>query len=176
MYPTNPAAQILPVVERIAPDRLADVFWRAVALHPRIETDREDQLKSSYIGYECIVVAVQPRGGRRTLRANKCLPPCTRCPNGPARRFQRQRDHGQGLHRPPGCCRSHRIPDHAFRTPPTEPGSSDKAVASRSTGHTFRSPMATAVALYRCATRRLIALRSCRDRCTGTLNINPSHL
>ena len=57
MYPTNPAAQILPVAERIAPDRLADVFWRAVALHPRIETDREDQLKSSYISFECIAVA-----------------------------------------------------------------------------------------------------------------------
>ena len=40
MHPTNPAAAILPVVERIAPDRLAEVFWRAVALHPRIETDR----------------------------------------------------------------------------------------------------------------------------------------
>ena len=37
MYPTNPAAVILPVVERAAPDRLAEVFWRAVALHPRLE-------------------------------------------------------------------------------------------------------------------------------------------
>ena len=38
MYPTNPAVVILPVVERIAPDRLAEVFWRAVALHPRLES------------------------------------------------------------------------------------------------------------------------------------------
>ena len=45
MYPTNPAAVILPIVERIAPERLAEVFWRAVALHPRIETDREDLLQ-----------------------------------------------------------------------------------------------------------------------------------
>jgi hypothetical protein len=35
MYPSNPAAVILPVVERIGPKRLAEVFWQAVALHPR---------------------------------------------------------------------------------------------------------------------------------------------
>jgi hypothetical protein len=57
MPPTNPAAQILPIVERVAPERLADVFWRAVALHPRIETDREDQLQKSYISYECTLLA-----------------------------------------------------------------------------------------------------------------------
>ena len=57
MYPTNPAAVILPVVERIAPDRLAEVFWRAVALHPRLEPDREDQLQSSYLGFECMLLA-----------------------------------------------------------------------------------------------------------------------
>ncbi len=57
MYPTNPAAVILPVVERAAPDRLAEVFWRAVALHPRLETDREDQLQTSYIGFECMLLS-----------------------------------------------------------------------------------------------------------------------
>jgi hypothetical protein len=57
MYPTNPAALILPVVERIAPERLAEVFWRAVALHPRIDIDREDLLRSSYIGLECMLLA-----------------------------------------------------------------------------------------------------------------------
>ena len=56
MIPTNPAAQILPIVERVAPERLAEVFWRAVSLHPRIETDREDQLQTSYIGFECILL------------------------------------------------------------------------------------------------------------------------
>ncbi len=66
MPPTNPAAQILPIVERVAPERLADVFWRAVALHPRIETDREDQLQSSYIGYECTL----SRG--TTARSRRC--------------------------------------------------------------------------------------------------------
>jgi len=54
---TDPAAALLPIIERIAPDRLAEVFWRAVALHPRIETDFEELLGSPYIDYECIVLA-----------------------------------------------------------------------------------------------------------------------
>jgi len=57
MYPTNPAALILPLVERIAPEKLAEVFWRAVALHPRLDVDREDLLRSSYIGNECMLLA-----------------------------------------------------------------------------------------------------------------------
>ncbi len=57
MYPTNPAALILPVVERAVPDRLDDVFWRAVALHPRLEADEESDLQHSYLGFECIVLA-----------------------------------------------------------------------------------------------------------------------
>ncbi len=57
MYTTNPAVVILPVVERIAPERLAEVFWRAVALHSRVETDREDQVQSSNIGFECMLLA-----------------------------------------------------------------------------------------------------------------------
>jgi RNA polymerase sigma factor (sigma-70 family) len=57
MYPTNPAAMILPIVERVAPQRLADVFWRAVALHPRVDVDREVLLQVSYIGFECTLLA-----------------------------------------------------------------------------------------------------------------------
>jgi len=57
MYPTYPAAVILPVVERIAPERLAEVFWRAVALHPRIDTDRDEQIQSSYVGFECMLLS-----------------------------------------------------------------------------------------------------------------------
>jgi hypothetical protein len=57
MYPTNPAALILPLVERIAPDRLAEVFWRAVALHPRVDIDREDLLRTSFIGNEVTLLA-----------------------------------------------------------------------------------------------------------------------
>jgi hypothetical protein len=47
MYPTNPAPLILPIVERVAPERLAEVFWRAVALHPRLDPDRRQDLRSS---------------------------------------------------------------------------------------------------------------------------------
>jgi Carboxypeptidase regulatory-like domain len=57
MYPTNPAALILPVVERAAPDQLDDVFWRAVALHPRLEADQERDLQNSYLGFGCILLA-----------------------------------------------------------------------------------------------------------------------
>ena len=57
MYPTNPAVLILPVVETVAPDRVADVFWRAVALHPALEKEKRGQLQYSYIGSECILLA-----------------------------------------------------------------------------------------------------------------------
>jgi hypothetical protein len=84
MYPTNPAAVILPVVEQAAPDRLADVFWRAVALHPRIEPDNKRQLHYSYVGFECMLLALRPRCGRRAPPADGCLPPLP-CPReGPA--------------------------------------------------------------------------------------------
>ncbi len=57
LYRTNPAALILPIVERVAPDRLAEVFWRAVALQTRIETDRDYQLLRSNAGFECELLA-----------------------------------------------------------------------------------------------------------------------
>ncbi len=57
MYPANPAVVILPAVERIAPDRLADVFWRAVALHPRLESEREDRFQNSFVGFECMLLS-----------------------------------------------------------------------------------------------------------------------
>jgi RNA polymerase sigma-70 factor (ECF subfamily) len=57
MYPTNPAAVVLPVVERVALDRLPEFFWRAVALHPRIDAVRDDLLWTSFIGDECMVLA-----------------------------------------------------------------------------------------------------------------------
>ena len=52
MYSTDPAVVILPIVERIAPERLDDVFWRATALLSRVETGREDVLERSNIGCE----------------------------------------------------------------------------------------------------------------------------
>jgi protocatechuate 3,4-dioxygenase beta subunit len=35
----NPAASILPIVERVAPERLEEVFWKAVALMPKGDAD-----------------------------------------------------------------------------------------------------------------------------------------
>ena len=57
MYPTNPAALLLPVVERVAPERLGEVFWRAVALHPELENEKKGRLQYSYVGSECILLA-----------------------------------------------------------------------------------------------------------------------
>ncbi len=37
----NPAASILPIVEKVAPERLDEVFWKAVALIPKDEIARE---------------------------------------------------------------------------------------------------------------------------------------
>ncbi len=103
LYPTNPAAEVLPIVERVAPDRLAEFFWRAVALHERIRRDDEDRLQASAVGTECSllahydhdaaaalfepmnayiqsVMAEQNRGGEVTeaaLRAKACIDPAT---------------------------------------------------------------------------------------------------
>ena len=40
MYPTNPAALILPVVERAVPDRLGDIFWRTSRFIPGLKRAR----------------------------------------------------------------------------------------------------------------------------------------
>ena len=57
LYPSNPAAVILPVVELVAPERLAEFFWRAVALHERVNVDEEDALQRSAIGVECLLLS-----------------------------------------------------------------------------------------------------------------------
>ncbi len=41
-FDANPAVSILPIVERIAPDRVAEVFWLGVALHAPGEDPRND--------------------------------------------------------------------------------------------------------------------------------------
>ncbi len=69
MYPTNPAALILPVVERAAPNRLDDIFWRAVALHPRVEEYEEHDFQHSYIGFECILLSRYDRAVAAALFA-----------------------------------------------------------------------------------------------------------
>jgi hypothetical protein len=53
----NPAVFILPLVERAAPERLDEVFWRAVALHAQVEPVRENVLKGFVIGSECTLLA-----------------------------------------------------------------------------------------------------------------------
>ena len=57
LYWTNPAVLILPIVEQVAPERLAEFFWRAVALHDRVEQDGEESLLRSGIGFECMLLA-----------------------------------------------------------------------------------------------------------------------
>ena len=57
LYPTNPAAVILPLVEQVAPERLGEFFWRAVALHDRVDVEQEDALQRSGIGVECILLS-----------------------------------------------------------------------------------------------------------------------
>jgi RNA polymerase sigma factor (sigma-70 family) len=57
LYPTNPAVLILPIVEQVAPERLGEFFWRAVALHERLEPDREESLLRSGIGFECTLLS-----------------------------------------------------------------------------------------------------------------------
>ena len=37
---TNPAASILPIVEKVAPERVEEIFWRTVALVPKTDLDR----------------------------------------------------------------------------------------------------------------------------------------
>jgi RNA polymerase sigma factor (sigma-70 family) len=57
IYPTNPAVVILPIVEQVAPERLAEFFWRAVALHDRVDPDGEESLLRSGIGFECMLLS-----------------------------------------------------------------------------------------------------------------------
>ena len=72
--------------------------------HPRIETDREDQLKSSYISFECIAgQEVQPRDGRREFfEPMDAYLGALAARTGPRDDFNGQRDHGQGLPSTPG--------------------------------------------------------------------------
>jgi hypothetical protein len=69
IYPTNPAATNLPIVERVAPERLADVFWRAADLCTRFDLDHEDQFPQSAIGFECMLMARYDRRATAILFA-----------------------------------------------------------------------------------------------------------
>jgi hypothetical protein len=67
LYPRNPAAVVLPVVEQVAPERLAEFFWRAVALHEHIDPTQEDRLQRSGIGFECMLLSHYDRQAAATL-------------------------------------------------------------------------------------------------------------
>ena len=53
----NPAASILPIVEKVAPERLEHVFCKAVALMPKHDIVRERRLPDSRIGQVAIFLA-----------------------------------------------------------------------------------------------------------------------
>ena len=61
LYPTNPAVVILPIIEQVVPERLAEFFWRG-ALHDRIELEQEDGLLRSPIGFETMLLSHYDRG------------------------------------------------------------------------------------------------------------------
>jgi hypothetical protein len=66
----NPAVLILPIVEQVAPERLAEVFWRAIALHPKWDPDNERLLvESAYLGTECMILARYDRNVAAALFA-----------------------------------------------------------------------------------------------------------
>ena len=54
---TNPAASILPIVERVAPERVEEVFWRAVALMPKNDAARGLRLAAPGVGLSAIFLA-----------------------------------------------------------------------------------------------------------------------
>jgi hypothetical protein len=53
----NPAASILPIVENVAPERLEEVFWKAVALMPKDDTARERGIADRRLAATAIFLA-----------------------------------------------------------------------------------------------------------------------
>ncbi len=45
MVADNPAASILPIVEKVTPERLNEVFWKAVALMPKVDKDPQSVVR-----------------------------------------------------------------------------------------------------------------------------------
>ena len=78
--PDQPRRRDFPVVERIAPERLAEVFWRAVALHPRIEQD----MKKSFVSRISASSACYSRGTTARLpprSSSRWMPICAHSPH-----------------------------------------------------------------------------------------------
>ncbi len=55
MVANDPAASILPIVEKVAPERLEEVFWRAVALMPKGNMARQQQ---GFVDYQVVIAAI----------------------------------------------------------------------------------------------------------------------
>ena len=66
-YDPNPAGSILPLVERIAPDRVAEVFWRAVALHAPLDDPRTDFGRDDPLPAEALLLSRYDRDVAATL-------------------------------------------------------------------------------------------------------------
>ena len=54
---TNPAASILPIVEKVAPEHLDEVFWKAVALMPRSDTARQGGVPDNRVAAAAVFLA-----------------------------------------------------------------------------------------------------------------------
>jgi Carboxypeptidase regulatory-like domain len=59
---TNPAASILPIVEKVAPEQLEEVFWKAVALMPRSDTARRRGIPDNRVAAAAVFLARYDRG------------------------------------------------------------------------------------------------------------------
>ena len=57
MVANNPAASILPIVEKVAPERLEEVFWKAVALMPKDDMARERGIADFRVAEAAIFLA-----------------------------------------------------------------------------------------------------------------------
>ena len=59
---TNPAASILPIVEKVAPEHLEEAFWKAVALMPRSDTARQRGIPDNRVAAAAVFLARYDRG------------------------------------------------------------------------------------------------------------------
>ena len=71
----NPAASILPIVENVAPERLEEVFWKAVAHMPKDETASKRGIADHRLAVIAIFLArLRPPTGRRIRDAGHDKP------------------------------------------------------------------------------------------------------
>ena len=175
MYASNPAAVILPLVERVSPDRLGEVFWRAVALQLRVKTENETQLHRSTIGYECMLLA---RYDRQVAAA--IFEPVDSYLRSLAARTGPREDFDPSLITAEGCI----DPQSAISlleslTPPrrfstTAPRASGPAQAGRNARDATRRAMEAVVELLHASpSRRLIG--AARSRYAGNLDLFIQH-